>query len=365
MNGGVNSMKKILIVILSVMILISAAGCGNDNHSDKSEESVKRVGILMPKKESPRWIKDGNNLKTELEKRGYKVDLRNADNDVDTQRAQLQEMLAQGTDILIIAAVDSSSLSDILIEIKEKNIPVIAYDRLIMNSAAVTYYITFDNKGIGKTLGRFVEKTLRLKDTDDTFNIEIFSGSADDNNARVINEGLFEVLQEYIDSGRLRVPSGKIEFSETTIHRWRKEEAQNRMNYLLHNVYNDGTKLDAVICASDGIATGVIRALDSQRTENQPLITGQDGDIVAVKNIIAGKQSMTLFKDTRLLAQKCAETVEALFNGDTIEVNDTSTYNNNIFVYPAYLCQPILETKDNNKEVFLTSGYYTAEELGL
>ncbi|MCR5833674.1 MAG: sugar-binding protein [Selenomonadaceae bacterium] len=358
-------MKKILIVILSVMMMITVAGCGKDKQATTSEESVKRVGILMPKKESPRWIKDGNNLKTELEKRGYKVDLRNADNDADTQRAQLQEMLATGTDIFIIAAVDSTSLSDILIEVKEKNIPVIAYDRLIMNSTAVTYYITFDNRGIGESYGRFVEKSLGLNDSANTFNIEIFSGSADDNNARVISEGLMGVLQPYIDNGQLKVPSGKIEFGDTTTHRWRKEEAQNRMNYLLHNVYNDGTKLDAVICASDGIANGVIRALDSHHVDSQPIITGQDGDIAAVKYILEGKQSMTLFKDTRLLANQCARTVEAIFNGDTIEVNDTSTYNNNIVVVPTYLCQPILVTKDNIKEVLVNSGYYTAEELGI
>ncbi len=363
-------MKKIFAIVFSLMLLIVATGCGGNKdqeHADKKSEQ-KIVGISMPKKNSPRWIRDGDSLRYEFEKRGYKVDLQNAEDDAEKQRSQLKYMIENGADIIVIAAVDSYALSDILVGAKEKNIPVIAYDRLIMDSDAVSYYVSFDNRAVGMTFGKYIENSLRLNDGNGSFNAEIFSGSLDDKNSRIINEALFEVLQPYIDSGQLKIPSGQTAFNETATYHWLRENAQKRMNNLLETVYSDGTIPDALICASDSIANGIIRALedhDYSILNGQPIITGQDADITAIRNIINDKQSMTLFKNTRLLAQKYADIVDAIVNGKPPEINDTESYNNGKIIVPAYLCDPIFVTKDNFKEELLDIGYYAAEDVGL
>ncbi len=370
---GVVYMKKFFLIVLTVMMLLSAVGCGgydeiggeDDNSEEKSKQKI--IGILMPKRDSLRWIKDGDNLRYEFEKRGYKVDMQNSENDIQRQKTQLKYMIENGADVVIVAAVDSGALADVLVEAKEKNIPVIAYDRLIMNSDAVSYYVAFDNRAVGKTLGKFVEKSLGLDKGAGNFNVEFCAGSADDNNARIVNDALFEVLQPYIDSGQLNIPSGQISFEETATYRWRSEESHKRMDSILENFYGGATPLNAVICASDSISNGVISSLETHgfhATDYWPIVTGQDADIVAAKNIIADKQSMTLFKDTRLLAQKCAETVDALFDGEKPTVNDTTTYDNGKIIVPSYLCKPLLVTKKNFKETLLDTGYYAAEDVG-
>ncbi len=214
-------------------------------------------------------------------------------------------------------------------------------------------------------LGEYVEDSLGLNVGAGSFNIEIFSGSAEDNNAQVVNRGLFEVLQPYINNGQIKIPSGQIEIEQTSTALWRKQEAQKRMTNLFSSIYNNGTRLDAVICASDAIANGVITALNNYGLPNQPIITGQDGDLHSVQNIVSGKQAMTVFKDSRLLAQKCAESVEAFFNGELPEITDNMTYNNGEMIVPTYLCEPILVTKENIKEHLLDTGYYSHEEVGL
>ncbi|MCR5833677.1 MAG: sugar-binding protein [Selenomonadaceae bacterium] len=366
-------MKKFLLIALSVMMLVLMAGCqkaepvNQSNNHNEVKPKQKIIGILMPQKDSPRWTKDGNNLKYEFEKRGYKVDMQNSDNNVEKQRSQLKYMIDNGADIIIVAAVDSGALADILVAAKEKLIPVIAYDRLIMNSDAVSFYVTFDNKAIGMFFGEFVEDTLGLKDGRGSFNVEFVGGSLDDNNAIIVNSGIFEVLYPYIENGQIKVPSGQISLSETNTYRWFSEEAYTRVTKLLINTYN-GIKPDAIICSSDGLAEGAVKALDEQGYTvgvNWPIITGQDADISAIKNIIAGKQSMTLFKDTRVLSAKCAEMVIDIMEGKLPDINDNMTYDNGSIIVPSYLCQPVLVTKENFKEVLLDTGYYAAEDVGL
>ncbi|MCR5833673.1 MAG: sugar-binding protein [Selenomonadaceae bacterium] len=361
-------MKKFLLIIVSVMMLITAVGCGQTKtDTKKTVNPVKRdqkiVGVLMPHRESPRWIKDGNNLRYEFEKRGYKVDLQSSDNDVERQRSQLKYMIDNGADAIIITPIDSGALSDVLVGAKEKNIPVIAYDRLVMNSDAVSFYVSFDNKAVGRLFGEYIENTFALNSGAGFCNAEIFSGSASDSNAEVIYEGLLEVLQPYIDNGQIRIPSGQIAFEETATYLWRKEEAQKRMTNLLNSVYGNGTRLDAVICSSDVIANGIVNVLNNSSL--RPIITGQDGDLYSIQYIVAGKQAMTVFKDSRLLADKCAHVVESIFNGTLPEVTDNMTYNNGEMIVPSYLCEPILITKDNIKEHLLDTGYYAPEEVGL
>ncbi|MCR5833678.1 MAG: sugar-binding protein [Selenomonadaceae bacterium] len=367
-------MKKFFLIILSSFIFLALTGCGvyeevNHNANDVREKTKQRIiGILMPKRDSLRWTKDGDNLRYEFEKRGYKVDMQNSENDTQRQQDQLKYMIENGADIIIVAAVDSEALAEVLAEAKTKNIPVIAYDRLIMNTDAVSYYVSFDNKAVGRLLGEYIENTFGLNNGAGNFNVEFFAGSVDDNNARIVNDSLLEVLQPYIDNGQLNIPSGQIDFDQTTIYRWRNEESNKRMGNILENVYGGQTPPDAVICASDSISSGVISALEAygfRAPDYWPIVTGQDGDVVAARNIITGKQSMTIFKDTRVLSAKCAEMVDDLFNGNIPDINDNMTYDNGEIIVPSYLCQPVVVTKDNFKEVFLDTGYYAPEDVGL
>ena len=357
-------MKKIFALLLAIFMM-TFAGCGNDSGEKKSVSNGKIVGVAMPTQTAQRWIQDGDHIKSKLEKAGYTVELKYAEDDIQKQVEQIKEMIDGGASCLVIASIDSTKLVNVLEKAKEKNIPVIAYDRLLMDTDSVSYYATFDNKGVGILIGRYVEEKLDLRNTDKTFNAEFFAGSDDDNNAHFLNEGVFEVLQPYIDSGKLKVPSGGTDFNAISILRWSQEGAQSRMSELLKIYYKD-KKIDAVISPSDKMDYGIINALTAagyKVGEDFPIVTGQDAELQAIKNIWSGSQSMTVFKDTRILAEKCVTMVEAVLAGKAPEINDTISYDNRKMVVPAYLCQPIIIDKNNIDSELVESGYYTKAEI--
>ncbi|MCR5833675.1 MAG: sugar-binding protein [Selenomonadaceae bacterium] len=354
-------MKKILGIILAVMML-TMTGCGGTN-----DTGTKKIGVLIPKTNSDRWIRDGETFKEEFEKRGYEVEVLNAQDDVETQIEQIKEMISKDVDVMIIGAVDTLALEDVLIGAEEKKIPVISFDKLIMNSNAISYFVAFDSEFVGRTYGEYIEKEFGLKDGKGGYNVEFFAGSIDDSNAKLIHESLLKVLQPYIDNEQLKVPSGQTKFNNTDTYRWLKQESYRRMNEFMTNIYNDGTELDAVICASDCVADGVISSLIAKNYgngESWPVITGQDANISAYKYIMADKQALTMLKDTHLLAPKCIEIVDALMQGKTPDTKDATIYNNGNVDVPSYLYTPVVITKDNVKEVLLDSGFYTAEQVG-
>jgi putative multiple sugar transport system substrate-binding protein len=274
-------------------------------------------------------------------------------------------MITTGCKVLVIASIDGDSLSTVLTKAKEANIPVIAYDRLIKGTDAVSYYATFDNLLVGTTQGEFIRDTLDLEKAAGPFNIELFTGSPDDNNARYFFKGAMDVLQPYIDNGKLVVVSGQKKFEEVATLNWSTEEAQKRMENIITAHYADGTKLDAVLSSNDSVANGITNALLSAgyTAENFPVLTGQDCDIASVKNIIAGTQSMSIFKDTRTLASQVVSMVEAILQGEEVSVNDTESYDNGTGIIPTFLCQPVFADKDNYQKLLIDSGYYTIEEL--
>ena len=328
----------------------------------------KKVGVAMPTQSSQRWIQDGGNMKAKLEALGYQVDLQYAEDDVQAQVSQLENMITNGANCLVVASIDSSALVNVLAQAKAAGIPVIAYDRLLMDTDAVSYYATFDNKGVGVAIGQYVEQTMGLKEGKGPFNIEFFAGSPDDNNAHMLNAGVFEVLQPYLDSGKLVCVSGQTDFDTICTLRWSQETAQQRMENLLSGNYSTGKDVDIVISPFDGISYGIAAALEGagyKVGEKWPLITGQDAELMAAKNILSGKQAQTIFKDTRVLAEKCVTMVQAVLEGTTPEINDTTTYNNNKIVVPSYLCTPVSVDKNNLKEALVDSSYYSASELGL
>ncbi len=328
------------------------------------EDEAGFVGIAMPTKSSERWVSDGENMAKEFEKLGYRTDLQYAEDVVENQISQIENMITKGVDILVIASIDGEALTDVLQKANEQGIDVIAYDRLIMNSDHVSYYATFDNFQVGVLQGTYIEEKLGLKDGEGPFNIELFAGSPDDNNAYFFFDGAMSVLKPYIDSGQLIVKSGQTDFDQIAILRWDGETAQARMDNLLSAHYTT-EKVDAVLSPYDGISIGIISSLKGvgYGKGDMPIITGQDAELASVKSIIAGEQTQTVFKDTRELAKKAVTMAEAVLKGKEAEVNDTETYDNGVKVVPSYLLEPVSVDISNYEEVLIDSGYYTKEDL--
>ena len=323
-----------------------------------------KVGVAMPTKDLQRWNQDGSNMEEQLKAAGYEVDLQFANNDVQQQVSQIENMINNGCNVLVIASIEGDSLGTVLASAKEKGIPVIAYDRLIMNTDAVSYYATFDNYMVGTKQGEYIEKELGLKDgKEGPFNLEVTTGDPGDNNARYFYQGAIDVLQPYIDKGVLVVKSGQLDFDQVATASWSSENAQSRAENIVSSNYADGTNIDAWLCSNDSTAQGVVAALDANYNGTWPIITGQDCDIVSVQNMIAGKQSMSIFKDTRTLAAQVVKMVGQILNGETVDVNDTTTYDNGTGVIPSYLCEPVFADINNYKELLIDSGYYTEDQL--
>ncbi|MBR5967600.1 MAG: sugar-binding protein [Lachnospiraceae bacterium] len=354
-------MKKRIISILIVCVLALSvfSGC-------KKSSGGTKVGVSMPTKDLQRWNQDGENMKKKLEEAGYVVDLQYASNQVETQVSQIENMISSGCKVLVIASIEGDSLGTVLAQAKEKGIKVIAYDRLIMNSDAVTYYATFDNYMVGTKQGEYIESQLNLKSGAGPFNIELITGDPGDNNARFFYQGAMDVLDKYIDNGQLVIKSGQRDFDTVATQMWSTENAQNRFDAIISANYADGTQLDAVMASNDSTAMGVTNSLEANYASNHsnwPIITGQDCDKANVKNMIAGKQSMSIFKDTRDLAAKTVEMVDAIMQGKEAPVNDTKTYNNGTGIIPSYLCEPVFADVNNYKKLLIDSGYYTEADL--
>ncbi|MEV7973429.1 multiple monosaccharide ABC transporter substrate-binding protein [Cellulomonas sp. NPDC089187] len=326
------------------------------------------VGVAMPTTASERWIADGENVRGQLEALAYDVDLQYAEDDVPTQIAQLEQMIADGADALVVGSIDGVALKDVLAQAAAADIPVIAYDRLIRESPDVDYYASFDNARVGVQQATTLLQGLGVLDaagepTGSTgpFTIELFAGSADDNNATVFYQGAMQVLAPYLDAGTLVVGSGQTGFDQIATERWDPKNATARMAELLPR-YTAGTRLDGVLSPYDGISIAI---LDAVRAAGLPLpvVTGQDAELASAQSVAAGEQYATIFKDTRQLAEVTVQMVHALLDGGAPEVNDTTSYDNGVTVVPAYLLAPQVVTEQNYEAVLVDGGTYTAQEL--
>jgi len=385
--------KKLLSILLATAMIASVlAGCGAKEEAaapaadapaaeaeadaPAAEEAApaaeqtgagKTVAIAMPTQSSERWINDGANMKSQLEALGYEVLLQYAEDDVQAQVSQIENFVAQQVDCIVIAAVDSGALTTVEASAKAAGIPIIAYDRLLMDTDAVSYYATFDNKGVGTAIGNEIVAQAKLdevKAAGESLTVEFFMGSPDDNNALFLYNGLMEVLQPYLDDGTLVCKSGRTSFEDTCILRWSQETAQQWCENYLASFYAD-EDLDICATAFDGFAYGCRAALENAgyTAENWPIISGQDAELMACKNILNGTQTFSIYKDTRLLAEKCVTMIEAVLNGAEPEINDTEQYNNGVITVPSYLCTPVAVNADNLNEIIVGGGYYTEEQL--
>ena len=348
-------MKKILALVLALVMCIGCASAFAD-----------KVGVSMPTKDLQRWNQDGEYMEKLLGEAGYEVELQYASNDVPTQLNQVETMIDDGCTVIVIAAIEGSSLGSALDKAAEKGVKVIAYDRLLMDNANVDYYATFDNFKVGVVQGQFVEEALDLANAEGPFAFEFTAGDPGDNNAGFFFNGAMSVLKPYMDAGKITVKSGQTEFADVATPTWKTDVAQKRAEDILTANYADGTKIDAWVCSNDSTALGVTNALEDNYdvdTLGWPIITGQDCDIANTKNMIAGKQSMSVFKDTRTLAAQVVKMVGQILAGEEVDVNDTETYNNNVKVVPSFLCDPVFANAENYKEILIDSGYYTEDQL--
>ena len=375
-----NKSRFVAVVVGAALALASVAGCSSTRTtntpaggSTSANAAGTLVGIAMPTKSLERWNRDGSHLEDLLKKAGYQTSLQYADNKVDQQITQLQNMVNQGAKVLVVASIDGTALGPVLQQAADKGAKVIAYDRLINGTNNVDYYATFDNYKVGQLQGQFIETALGLKDGKGPFNLEPFAGSPDDNNAKFFFAGAWDVLNPYVQSGKLVVPSGKApatdaDWTKIGIQSWSSDTAQSEMQNRINSFYAGGKKIQVVLSPNDSLALGIAQALDAAGYKagvDWPVLTGQDADKANVLNMLQGKQSMTVWKDTRSLGDEVAKMVDQIVKGQTVDVNDTKTYDNGKKVVPTYLLPPQVVTKDTVKSALVDSGFYTASDLGL
>lgn len=360
-------MNRIVLILIVSAILILYGYAVSDSGPAITEpaDAKKLVGVTMPTKTLTRLSSEIDSIKPGLEALGYRVDLQYADNEADIQCRQIEYQIQMGCDVLVIAPVDSNALGGVLKKAKEAGIPVIAYDRLLMGTDKCDYYVGFDSFAAGRMQGQYIADALGLDNGEKgPFTIECFAGDIEDSNSGLYYEGAMEVLQPYIDNGMLIVKSGQTGMNDITIQNWKSSEAQERMDGLLDKYYTE-KNIDAVLSPSDSIAQGIVVSLKNHGyvTKNKPfpILTGQDCDRLSVAQIIRGEQSMSLFRDKRILMSHAIGMADALLSGREVPVNYVN--NNGAIDVPSYNCEIKLVDAGNWREVLIDSGYYTEADI--
>ncbi|HAH19024.1 MAG TPA: ABC transporter substrate-binding protein [Eubacterium sp.] len=367
--------KKLLVSLLGAAMVASlVSGCGGGKKSGK-----KTVGIAMPTKTLERWNRDGSYLEKQFKDKGYDVSLKFSDNKIDQQVKDIEGLIADDVDLLVIAAIDGESLTKVLDDAKEEDIPVISYDRLIRNTEAVSYYVSFDNYRVGQLQGEFVRDKLDLDNAAGPFNIEFTAGDPADNNAGFFFNGAFDTLKPYIDSGKLVIKSGQNTFDQVATKAWDTATAMTRFQNILGSNYSSD-KLDVALCSNDSTALGVAQAIETDYNQDNKadiIVTGQDGDEANLKNMVDGKQTMTVYKAVANEAVATLDLGEKLLKGEKPDAKliddagwkftckyDTESYDNGKKKVPSYLLEPTIVTKENMDKELVDTGYYTKDDQG-
>jgi putative multiple sugar transport system substrate-binding protein len=360
-------MKFLTQTMLALTGALTLSAASSLAFAQDKEKDKGTIGIALPNKTEARWLSDGQSMVAALKAKGYASDLQYADYDVPQQLSQVENMITKGVKALIIAPVDGKTLSDVLQKASARGIKIISYDRLITQSPKVDYYATFDNAKVGELQAQSIVEAYNKSGAKAPWNIEIFAGSIDDNNAHKIYGGGMAVLKPYLDSGKMVVRSKQTALEKVSVYRWDGATAQARMDNLLSAFYS-GNRVDAVWGPNDSVAVGIMSSLKGvgygNKQQKMPVLTGQDADLPNIKAIIRGDQTSTVFKDTRELAARTADIVADALSGKPVQVNDTKTYSNGSKIVPTYLVMPVLVTAANVKDVLVTRGrFYTEAQL--
>ncbi|MCG5435695.1 substrate-binding domain-containing protein [Micromonospora foliorum] len=348
------------VVAISAAAMLALAGCGSgrDGDSDSGGEAAKGfaanslIGVALPAKTSENWVLAGDLFSNGLKEAGFQADVQyaGASTTVADQQAQITAMTTKGAKVIVIGATDAAQLSTQVAAAHAAGAKVIAYDRLIKNTPDLDYYVAFDNFKVGQLQGQALLDGMKAKKPNGPYNIELFSGSPDDNNAGVFFDGAMSVLKPEIDKGTVVVASGQKEVKQTAIQGWKAEGAQARMDQLLTSTYGS-KELDGVLSPNDTLARAILTSVKGAGKPT-PVVTGQDSEVESVKSIVAGEQYMTINKDTRNLVKETINMVKALQAGDKPQVNDTKSYNNGSKVVDTYLLPPVAVTKANAAEAY-------------
>jgi putative multiple sugar transport system substrate-binding protein len=350
-------------IVMAAALLLG--GCREE------DRGLGYIGVIMPTRSAERWLMDGEAVRNGLIELGYTVNLQFSDDDIPTQIRQIDDMITRGVQVLVIASIDGSALTTQLENAAAAGIPVIAYDRLLMHSEHVSYYVSFDNYRVGGQMGDILIRGLGLSERTaaNPANIELFAGSPDDNNSIKFWDGAINRLRPYFDSGAIAVPSGQTDRVVASTLRWDAALAQTRMENLLSAFYSGNVSLDGALSPYDPISLGILEAAKAvgYGTGGRPLpvVGGQDAILASIRSIIAGEQYATILKDTRDLGAAAVRLVDDIMQGRPRIGLDTTSYHNGVRIVPAILLDSVIVTRDNVMEAIVESGFHSAASLGL
>ncbi|WP_028707759.1 sugar-binding protein [Propionicicella superfundia] len=345
-------------VALAAAATLALAGCGSGRTESTSGSTGgsggfaagSLIGVALPQKTSENWVLAEGLFNDGLKAAGYQADVQFANGGVSEQQNQIDAMVTKGAKVIVVGAIDGSQLNTQLKAAKDSGATVIAYDRLLLNTNDVDYYVAFDNYKVGQLQGQALLDGLKARKGSSPWNIELIAGSPDDANSQVFFNGAMSVLQPKIDDGTLKVLSGQTTFSQVSTQGWKAENAQKRMDTVLSGYYSSA-ELDGILSPNDTLARAAMTSVKAAGKEI-PVVTGQDSEVESVKSIMAGEQYSTIFKDTNKLVAQTITMVNALQKGEEVPVNDTKSYDNGVKIVPAYLLDPVIVTKENAAEVY-------------
>ena len=344
-DGMRKNARKWLVMILTVVVLCGAAGCGqalpeSDVETEKSD--AVQIGFSMDSFLIERWQRDRDLFVSKAQELGAEVNVQNANGEVDRQISQIEYFIEKKMDVIVIVAIDGSVLGEVVGKAKKAGIKVIAYDRLILN-ADVDLYISFDNGKVGTLMGEYLREALGDEGT-----IICINGSPADNNVSLVFGGFKETLRG------TDIKIDRVGYADN----WLAEIGFDFVSEYLA----EGNVPDAIMCGNDDIATQVVKALSENRLAGQVYVTGQDADLAACQRIVEGTQYMTVYKPLELLAQRAAEIAVTLAKGEEPETQDT--INDGMYDVPFEKLEPVGVTKENMDEVIIGK-YHQKNEVYL
>lgn len=361
-----------LIVLIILSVLTSACSSDGDNDSKKNKNKVD-VGIVLPTKDEPRWVQDEQRFKDALKDSKYSTEILFSQGSSAKEKENVESLLNKGIKVLIITPQDGAAAGSAVEAAKKEGVTVIAYDRLITNTDAVDYYVTFDSLAVGAAQAQY------LIDNANGSNVPLYlyAGAASDNNAFLFFEGAWKVLQPKIADGTFKIANSSeseklkdnAELSRDQLSKiigqvttnWDPNEAKNKAQTHLTAAKATLKGDVAILAPNDGTARSIADVFATDKAVKSFVVTGQDAEKASIQYIIDSKQSMTVFKDVRTLVKDAMGLAVEVLDGKTPET--TGSYDNGSKEVKAKQTDVIVVNKDNVKKELIDSAYYEASEF--